>query len=331
MLNMLFRTFAFSSLGIRPDSWIEKIVRRLFCFGYSLDDTFAFQARRIRCDLHRALENQVAKDRLQSDVTLLAVYSLKANPLTFDFVTFLSIVELERQRRGLSRSRLIIYAPREFPIYQWQRKKVFNNMDGKPPFRADHEHVLAYVRKLADAARIFSTTMRCEVIQNRLELFAEVSTYPNVFSSSSIWTGNFQSMTLYKAYSALRLDSNAGRDAVAGYRHYRLGEWLSERIGGGKLIATVNFRNQTYSTLRNASLEHWEVFFSRPFIRKHFHFIAFNDAEAPVLLKDAECITFCDRYIHDNFHRFKTFLNVGLHIGTVSGSAAIVLYSASLI
>jgi hypothetical protein len=47
----------------------------------------------------------------------------------------------------------------------------------------------------------------------------------------------------------------------------------------------------------------------------------------PVTIKDTECITFCDKYIHDNFRRFKVFLNVGLHIGTVSGSCAIVSFS----
>jgi hypothetical protein len=327
MLNMLFRAFAFSALALKTDSWLEKIFRRMLRMAYSFENTIAFQANRIRLGLNEKGENPAGTNPQESDETLLAVYCLKGNPLTFDFVTFLGIVELERNRRGLSRSKVIVYAPPEFPVYQWQRQKVFNNMDGKPLICAERKHVLGYVRKLADAARVFPTSMRCEVTGNRQELFAAVASYPHVFPSSSKWTGNFQNMTLYKTYSALKFASNADRDAVVGYRHYRLGEWLSDRIGSGKLIATVNFRNQTYSTLRNASLEDWEEFFSHPFIKKHFHFIAFNDAETPVILKDAECITFCDRYIHDNFRRFKTFLSVGLHIGTVSGSAAIVTYS----
>lgn len=327
MLNTLFRAYVSSPVALKVDSWPEKIFRRAVWAADSLESALAFQARRFRMAFRRARQASPDKDQQESETTLLAVYNLKANGLTFDFLTFLAIVELERQRRGRSRSKVIVYAPPEFPIYQWQRLKVFNNMDGKPLIRAERKHVLAYVRKLSDVARIFSKTMRCDVVDEQHEIAAATSSYPHVFPRSSKWTGNFQNMTEYKTYSRLKHTFNGGRDAVVGCRHYRLGEWLSERIGGGKLVATVNFRNQNYSTTRNANLEHWEKFFSHPFIKRHFHFVAFNDAETPVTLRNAECITFCDRYIHDNFRRFKTLLNVGLHIGTASGSTAIVSYS----
>lgn len=327
MLNALFRAYAWSPLALKIDSWPEKIFRRTLWVVDSLMSVLTFQTNRPYVVVSRARIDDRGNEPRGVATTLLAVYSLKTNGLTFDFLTFLGIVELERQRRGLLQSKVIIFAPPEFPIYQWQRTKVFNNMDGRPLIRAERGHVLAYVRKLSDVARIFSATMRCEIVCERSELVADVSTYPHVFPCRSRWTGNFQSMTEYKAYSKLKYASNGGRDAVTGYRQSLLGTWWSGRIGGGKIVATVNFRNQNYSMNRNANLEHWEDFFSDPFIKKNFHFIVFNDAENPVTIGDTECITFCDRYIHDNFRRFKTILSVGLHIGTASGSAAIVSYS----
>jgi hypothetical protein len=234
---------------------------------------------------------------------------------------------MERRRCRLKLCKVILYAPLEFPIYQLKRDKVFNNMNEQPLIRAKREHVLAYVLKLAEVARIFSTTIQSEVICDWRELIDAVYVHPHTFPHSSRWTGRFCSMTEYATYSRMKYQINDGRDAISVPGHYLLGSWFSKQLGSGKLIVTLSLRNQKYATSRNASLNYWEEFFSNPFIKKHFHFIVFNDAETPVTIKDTECITFCDKYIHDNFRRFKVFLNVGLHIGTVSGSSAIVSYS----
>lgn len=327
MLKALLRVYAGSPLALTIDSWPEKVFRRAVWAVDFLENVLAFQASRLRLTLRRAKNVPLDKDKQESDTTLLAVYSLKTSGLTFDFVTFLGIVEMERQRRGLFKSRVIVYAPPEFPIYQWQRLKIFNNMGGKPLIRAERKHVLAYVRKLTDAARIFSTTMRCEVVGRRRELLTKASAYSNVFPPFSAWTGEFQNMTEYKVYSELKHGFHESRDAVTRYQCPRLRAWWIGRIGGGKLVATMNFRNQGYSGGRNSNVEHWKAFFSEPFIRNNFHFIVFNDAEHPVAVDDATCITFCDRYIHDNFRRFKAILGVGLHIGNDSGSSSIVAYS----
>lgn len=327
MLNTVFRAYASSSLALKVDSWPEKIFRRTVWLIDFLESTIVFHTRRFLLALRRA-KQPISETEWQSlDDTLLAVYCLKANGLTFDFMTFLGIVEMERRRCRLKSCKVILYAPPEFPIYQWQRHKVFNNMNEQPLIRAKREHVLAYVLKLAEVARIFSTTMRSEVVCDWRELIDAVYVHPHTFPRSSRWTGRFCNMTKYLTYSRMKYQINDGQDAVSAPRHYLLGSWFNKQLGSGKLIVTLNLRNQKYATSRNASLNYWDEFFSNAFIKKHFHFIVFNDAETPVTIKDSECITFCDKYIHDNFRRFKVFLNVGLHIGTASGSSAIVSYS----
>lgn len=306
---------------------MDRMFRRAVISIDQLKSAFIFQTNRLFGFSRTPL---LVKEPQGLDKDLLAVYCLKSNPLTFDFVTFLGIAEMERIRRGLSNTKVVIYAPAEFPIYQWQRRKVFNNMGGKSLIWADRKHILAYVRKLADTARIFSQSMTCEVVGERREFLAKTQRYSQVFPNVSNWTGNYPQMTSVRIYSILKHTFNEGRDAVTGYLFRQLGVWWSNRIGGDKLVVTVNLRNQIYSINRNADLERWDEFLSDPFIEKHFHFIVFNDAENAVTLQNTGCVTYCDRYIHDNFRRNKTFLSVGLHIGAVSGSAGIVMVCSDI-
>jgi len=324
MFNAIFRAYTSSALALKADFWPEKIIRNTICFVDLLRSAVVFHARRFLVMLSYWEKSETETEQKSLNDVLLAVYCLKVSGLTFDFMTFLGTVEMERRRRRLSSCRVIIYAPPEFPIYQWQRHKIYNNMDGKPLIKAKREHVLAYVLKLTEVSLLFSTTMRCEVVCEWGKLVDTVLAYPHSFPRSSRWTGRFYTATVYANYLKLKYQFNNGRDAVSAPSRYVLGSWFKKRLAPGKLIVTLNLRNQNYSTSRNTILTHWDEFFSNPFIKKHFHFIIFNDAETPVMIKDTECITFCDKYIHDNFRRFKLLLNNGLHIGVRSGSTAII-------
>ncbi|GEM_PF-4583035 len=259
--------------------------------------------------------------------SLLAVYSLVDAGLTFDFVVFLARAEMQRVRMGLNRTDVLVFAPKGFAVYQWQKRKVFCNMGGKPLLSASHESILEYVRSLIRVGLIFPGISSLRVMDEGLPFFQDVLSSPHVFPGIGKWGGRFRSPTVYRQFLTEKYAYNGGKDPVPLPR--RIDPWRSfgGKVGQDKILVTVNLRNQIYTRNRNAELDSWSRFFNHPFIKEHFHCIIFNDAENPVTIQPTAGMTFLDEYVRNNFRRSKLILKIGLHIGNVSGSSAVLMVS----
>lgn len=317
LFALAYRLYQAISPAIRANGWMDRALRIIIGNVGHLERSLAslWAATRSR----RAAGSE--HDRL------LAVYSMVDSGLTFDMAVFFARAEMERVRLGLKSIRILVFVPPGTPIYQWRNRKIFHNMGGKPLYLASHSSVVEYVESLAKIGRIFRgiESIRVEVHSGRL--FEQVVVHRHVFPRPRSWGGRFPTRTHYKDYLEAKYSWNGGREPVLGPRRIKPHRLLRRPELADQILATVNIRNQGYSRNRNSESGAWSEFLAHPILQKNFHFFVFNDAESPIELPISGNVTACDAYVTDNFRRSKAILNVGLHIGNVSGSSVAAIVS----
>jgi hypothetical protein len=307
----------------------EKIFRHLIYFTDRLESRVYKKALLVKNIVRNIIILNNESETKKTNKSFIAIYNLKKYGITFDILTFLGTLELLRISQGVTHCHVVVFAPKIFPIYQWQKRKVFSGGSNLPLIASTQEEILRYLLRLTDCVRIFSGSITVEIITNITELERRYALYERIYADKTIASEAVSEVTPEFRYFSLMKHSSAKYEyqlfPIA--KNFRLASKLSRDHFNNRIPVTVNIRNQNYSRGRNFDTTNWLNFFKNKFISDNFVFIIFNDAENPIKFPPIHSILYCDNYIGDNFRRMKVILKIGMHIGSASGSSAVVTLS----
>lgn len=295
------------------DSFFEKAVRNLIVICIRTINSITYK--------YFTIKNNKYTKKIEGE--LLGVYDLTKDPLSFDINTFVCSTVVIAKKNNLNRINIIIYAPLFFPVFQWQREKKYYNFYGETLIEASQCLKKDYILSIFKVSKLFPIIKNIKFTTDYYEVLSNEFKYYNIIKSIN----KFERTVNYRNYLgyAYNVTNKLRYDAI-NIKNYKLNSIIGHKYDG-KIIVTVSIRNQKYSSYRNINKEKWENFFSHNYINKYFHFLIFNDAEYPIDFDGIENVTLLDKYITDNFRRYKLMLLNGLHIGSTTGSCNILSYS----
>jgi len=241
---------------------------------------------------------------------LLALYDLKAYPISFDFFIFLAAAEIRRIKLGLDETAIaIIHGDRNAgPIYD-------RHVDR-------HSRQWRLTNILLQAVALFPFVTLSTYIDNPFDLQRIIASHNEVFPDPTVDTEGIPSFYRYfiDGYSTL---SNPPTIKASPSTLGFVRDWIGRDVGDRRIV-TITLRLMNYEPLRNSNLGAWARFAQRLDKRQYYPIVVPDtDAAFSSTVPDFEGIKHMPAAAFDIGLRLALYESAHLNMLTSNGAIAL--------